>query len=162
MARSEISETKAFLRLVSGTLTILGLLTAVNVLMIMNSLGTNIFKPITRNIAAVTTVEELPPVKVASPIIEINCLKKLDTVKVVTKASSARVFFKNCQSIGRLINETNRNQGDVFPLKKNQWTSDFINLKEGKNSIKAPIGDNTQTIEITRELIKKKTTNKAL
>lgn len=162
MGRTEMSETRAFIRLVMGTFGVLGLLTAINVLMIMNSLGTNIFKPITRNIAAVAAVEEVIVEEVASPIIEINCRKKLDTVKIITKATSARVFFKNCKEIGRLINESNKNEGDIFPLKKNQWTSDFISLNEGKNSIKAPIGDKTQTIEITRELVKKKTVNKAL
>ncbi len=162
MGHTEISETKAYLRLVMGTLSFIGVLTAINVLMILNALGTDVFQPFQRNIAAVTDAIELPSPKVESPIIEINCRKKLDILRVKTKASSARVFFKNCESIGRLINESNQNQGDIFPLKKNLWTSDFIFLNEGKNQIKAAIGDNTQSIEITREVIKPANPNKAL
>lgn len=156
MGQHNMSETKAFLRLVFGTLMVLGLLTAANVLMIMNSLGTDVFKPFQRNIAAVSTTPIVLAEKIRSPIIEINCQKKLDILRVKTKASSARIYFKNCDSIGRIVNESNNNQGDLFPLEKNLWTSDYIFLKEGKNMIKAPLGKETQSIEIVREVSKQK------
>ena len=162
MANYKLSETKAFLRLVLGTFSVLGLLTAANVLMIMNSVGTDIFKPLKRNIASVAPVSKYAPEKIESPTVEINCRKNKKAVKITTKATSARIFFKNCKKIGRLLNESNQNQGDIFPLEANQWTSDFIFLNPGENRIKAPIGKTTQIIEITREIIKKSKANKAL
>ncbi len=162
MGQSEKSETKAYVRLVMGTLTFIGVLTAINILMILNALGTNVFKPLQRNIAAVATKPVIIAEKIQSPIIEINCRKKLDTLRVKTKAPSARVFFKNCKKVGRIINESNQNEGDLFPMKKNLLTSDYIFLNEGKNQIKAPIGEKVQTIEITRESTTKEAANKGL
>ncbi len=162
MGQTQFNETKAYLRLILGTFSVLAVLTAVNVLIILNALGTDVFKPFQRNIAAVSTAPVKIVEKIQSPIIEINCRKKIDVLRVKTKAPSARIFFKNCKQVGRLVNQSNQNQGDIFPLKKNLLTSDFIFLNEGENSIVAPIGESIQRIEITREVTKSPDLDKAL
>ena len=163
MGKKNFSETKAYLRLVLTTLWIISAIAFLNFLIIMNSLGTDIFKPIQRNIAAVTSQGPImKKIEIVSPIIEINCRNDLKTKTRNTRAHSARVVFKNCKEVGRLINQSNDNQGDVFPLKKHSWTSDYISLKPGLNTITAPLGEKTQTIEITREVIQKLSENKAL
>ncbi len=162
MGRTETLETRAFIRLVLGTLTVLGLLTGANVLLILNAVGSDIFTPIQRNIAAVTSEAEVGPRKVSSPVIEINCNKELGTLRVRTQAASVRVIFRNCENIGRILNKSNKNQGDVFPLKGATSTSDFVFLSEGLNSIEVPLGDETQVIEITREVVKTAEPDKAL
>jgi hypothetical protein len=53
MARKSKSETLSFIRLVSVTLLILGVLTALNTVIILNNLGTEILTPLKRNIASV-------------------------------------------------------------------------------------------------------------
>lgn len=156
------SESKAYLRLVFGTFAVLIAVAALNILIIINSLGTNIFKPIQRNIAAVAAIPEVKPKKIMAPVIEINCRNKKALDSVTTLAPNARFTFKNCKNVGRLINKSNKNQGDIFPLKKNQWTSDYVALSPGKNLITAPLGKETKTIEITRKVVKKVKQNNAL
>ncbi len=162
MGQTPFNETKAYLRLILGTFSVLAVLTAVNILIILNALGTDVFKPFQRNIAAVSTAPVTIVEKIQSPIVEINCRKKIDVLRVKTKAPSARIFFINCEKVGRLVNQSNQNQGDIFPLKKNLLTSDFIFLNEGENAIIAPIGDSVQRIEITREVTKSSDPDKAL
>ena len=155
-------ESKAYLRIVGITFGVLAAIAGLNVLIIINSLGTNIFKPIQRNIAAVTQVPQVEIEKIKAPIIEVDCRKKDQKITIETKAPSARFLFKNCKQVGRMINEANQNNGDIFPLKGDKWTSDYIFLKPGINKILAPLKDRTQTIEVTRQIIKKPTSNKAL
>ena len=130
--------------------------------MILSSVGNNVFKPLKRNIASVSNQPIAKLKDVHSPIIEIDCKKKSQATKLKTKAVSARVLFKNCKEVGRPINESNQNQGDIFPLKKHHWTSDFIFLKQGSNKIIAPLGEKIQTIEIIRQKTKKLASSKAL
>jgi hypothetical protein len=160
--RGPKSETRAYLKLVFSTLMALAFLTSLNALIIMDSLGSNIFQPLQRNIAAVTQVEEVEEKGVASPIVEINCKNQRDTLRVRTKASSARLFFKNCELIEELVNTSNKNEGDIFPLKKRQWTSDFIFLQEGENNIQVQLEKKIQHIEITREVERKPSTSQPL
>lgn len=162
MGPSQTSETKAYIRLVMGTLTMITALTAVNVLIIMNSLGTNLFMPLHRNLASVAAAPVKLAEKVASPIIEINCRKKRDTLHIKTQASSVRLYFNHCRKIGAIINESNNSHGDAFPLKGKAWTSDFIPLQIGDNQVKVDLKNGTQTIEIIRKESIVAATNKAL
>lgn len=163
MGQDDRSETKAFLRLIGTTFWVILGIAFINFLIIMNSLGNDIFKPIQRNIAAVTTVTPImKKMVIQSPTIEIDCTKKIEVHALNTLANSARVTFINCKKVGRLLNASNDNQGDIFPLKKNSWTSDYISLSPGKNRLSAALGDKIQTIEITREVRKKESPDKAL
>ena len=162
MAESNQTDNKTFMRLVLWTLSVLVVMTGLNILFIINSVGTNLFSPLKRNIASVENEEPINLEKFASPIIEINCQVKKARDPILTKASSARVFFKNCAQVDQLVNESNHDQGDLFPLANKEWTSDYLSLSPGQNRIKATIGDDVQIIEIKREIVKKKTSPKAL
>jgi hypothetical protein len=95
-------------------------------------------------------------------LIEINCSESRKTVRLTTKAPNTRILFKNCATPETVVNTTNNNQADFFPLKNQQWTSDFIPLSEGQNQLQARWGESIQTIEIKREILKKGGLNEAL
>ncbi len=162
MANPENSESRAYLRLVLGTFSFIGVLTALNAVIIMNSVGSNIFKPLQRNIASVSVSQPQIRRAVPAPTVKIDCRERPSKIHLTTLATNTRFVFSHCPSVGRLLNKANNNQGDIFPLKNKIWTSDFIALAPGKNSIIAPLGKTSQVIEITREKPKPPPSNKAL
>ena len=162
MSDNTKSEKKAFIRLTFWTLTILGVMTCLNALFIINSVGNDVFQPLKRNLASVQEQEEQVAEKITSPIIKFDCKSKKSLKKVHTKAKTARFTFVNCKEVEHLTNESNNSQGDLFALKNKQWTSDFILLSPGQNHIKTKAGDRIQVVEINRVIINSSPTNKAL
>lgn len=162
MSSQQQSEVRSFWKAVISTFVALTALTGVNIFIIMGQTDAAAFKPSQRNVASVDSAKEkVDPLKVA-PIIEIDCTQKREEIKLNTRASSARLFFKNCEKLGSVLNQSNKSQGHFFLLKKDHWTSDYLSLKEGKNQLVASLADGDQVIEITREKIKPTTKNKDL
>ena len=162
MPSSSTKKKKALVKLSLWTLFILMLTSGLNALFILNSVGSGIFKPAQRSLAAIEDSKMKDDVRAKALVLEVDCRKKIKPLERKTRATSARVHFKNCEKIGRMVNESNHNQGDVFPLNKGLWTSDFIALSPGKNAIKAPIGKAVQVINITREAAQKTDAQKDL
>ena len=161
MGRHFSPEKKAYVQIFGWTLFILSLLSSLNFLIIFSSVGPGIDIPFTRNIASA----EEPVVitkDMASPTIELDCKNIPKLLKLNTKAPTARVSFRHCLKVGRIINQSNHNQGDVFALRDDQWTSDFIFLSPGVNQLKIPLNGENYQIEITREMIKATAAKKAL
>lgn len=161
MYDEEYQKRRAFWRITFWTFSFLAILTGLNALFIVNSLGRGLFKPLTRTVASVPTEVQAKIEMPVPPLIEVNCAKK-SPIQLATRASSTRLMFKNCKAIERVVNVSNLAKGDIFPLDNKHWTSDFISLKLGENLIKAKIGDHTQIININRETSKKPTDDKAL
>lgn len=155
------SEKKAIVRVVIWTLSIISLLTCVNLLFIVSSVGPGISIPFPRNVASVPKVELITE-EFISPVIEVDCKNLRKDQQIITKAPTTRISFKHCKNIGRVENQSNKNQGDIFPLPGQKWTSDFIFLNPGQNHLKIPANGNVYTIEITREMLKKEASKKAL
>lgn len=151
MSGGKFSETKALIRLFLGTFSVLGLIAAINVAIILDSVGHEVLQPLTRNIASVDLEENPQPVIVKAPIWRVSCQSWSDKLVFRTKAESARLEFNQCPEIHSLINQANQNSGDLFNLKSGPITSDFISLDEGLNKIQVLVGKATKTIEITRE-----------
>lgn len=162
MGTQEELEKKAFWRLVRWITGLLVGITGLNILFILNAVGTPIFKPIQRNLALAEQPETIEAFNEPPPLIEVNCLKKNKKISIRTKALNTRLVFQHCKEITEILNETNKNQGSLFSIGKNKWTSDYISLKEGLNKIQATTDKHTQVIEITREVYKKSETPKAL
>lgn len=162
MLEAHPTEQKTFLRLVVWTLTVIGLMTGLNALVIMNSLGTELFQPLKRTLASEKVVTQVIPEKIDSPVIEVNCRLKRKAMKLNTKASSARIIFKNCADVNQITNHSNQNQGHIFPIKKGFLTSDYLFLSPGKNRIEAKLGKSTQVIEINRKISRSNQASKAL
>lgn len=162
MAKYLSAETKSFLRLFYSTLWVLAGITALNVLIILNSLGSNVFKPLQRNIASVAPAPVVEEEMVPATVVIIDCkMQKLPNA-IDTQSNQARFHFLNCDEVGRVINQANKNQGDIFPLGPKEWTTDFIQLSEGSNQMTVPLGGKPQSIEIKREIASKSDTTKGL
>ncbi|MEM7645271.1 MAG: hypothetical protein AAF203_00045 [Pseudomonadota bacterium] len=151
MSRYEMSPLKAVLRLCLWTFFILGGMTGLNALIIVNKLGTDLFKPLSRNIASVGTFESERPAPEPAPTLEIDCRKKKVDQKIVTTAPNFRLVFKNCESIQSIKNLANHTEGDVFPINKKTSTSDFISLNLGENRIKTTIASKVHEFQVVRK-----------
>jgi hypothetical protein len=148
------NEGKAFLRIVFTTVFILTFMTGLNFLFIFNSMGANPFAPIERTIASIPEIKTNTKEKITTPVIEVNCQVPVDNLAINTKSYSVRIVFKNCPTVTSLINQSNNNESDLFPVDKNSWTTDFIVLKSGQNSLLAQWEKSKQMIEIYREKLK--------
>lgn len=149
------NERKAVWHLFFWSLLLFGGLTAINAVIMVNSIGPNILQPIQRNIASVTTPKTLLPKPDNAPRIEIDCTQSKTQHSQRTTALSFRIQLENCTNVAEVINESNHNEGHLFEMSKNQWTTDFISLDKGLNKIKINLGKSTQVIEITRKELKK-------
>lgn len=161
MGRSSSPEKKAYFQIFAWTFTILAILPCINFLIIISSVGSGIEIPFAREIAS---AEETPaPTEdMHSPNIQLNCKNLSSKLSFSTKAPTARLSFEGCKSVSRIVNKTNKSQGDVFALNDNQWTSDFIFLHHGPNKLKVSLDGKSYPIEITREVIKISAAKKAL
>lgn len=162
MARTRKSETLSYIRLVSITLLVLGVLTALNTVIILNNLGTEILSPLKRNIASVAEKENTEEISVPAITLSWNCAKEKTWEPQTTTADQIRLEFHKCKKPERPINKANDSQADLFPINKNSWTSDFLPLSLGKNKLAFKIGKDTHVIEITRNTSSPELEDKAL
>ncbi len=162
MAQFLSSETKSYIKLVTGTLAFIGLISAINILIILNSVGSEIFKPLQRNIASVSNETSTEETLTPSLLIEFDCKKNQMIAKTQTLSGNLRLLFHSCKKVSRPANLTNNSQADLFSIGNQAWTSDFISLSPGENKVSFQYGKRTQIIEIIRETIKESTDNKAL
>ncbi len=162
MARKSKSETLSFLRLVSVTLLVLGVLTALNTVIILNNLGTEILTPLKRNIASVAEKKKNEDLFAPAITLRWNCKKQNKLEPHITNADQVRLEFYECEKPERPINQANNSQADLFPINKNSWTSDFLPLSPGKNKIAFKVGKKSQVIEITRDTPSPQVADKAL
>ena len=125
-------------------------LTSFNFLFVLHRVGPGLNSTLSRGLASVPAVDKSGP-EFQTPLIGINCaqLKKLKNIS--TKAPTARIKMSNCDNIKSIVNTTNRNQADLFPLSAKEWTSDFIFLNHGSNQLVVHLSGKDYVIEITRE-----------
>ncbi|MCB0376908.1 MAG: hypothetical protein KDD33_00320 [Bdellovibrionales bacterium] len=143
-------EKKAFFRISFWTIILIGFLGASNGLFIVYQMGTGIEIPFQRKLASVE--EEIEPAKEKlAPVVKIDC-KQLDVKRhLLTQASTTRFVIENCKKVGSFKNQTNNNQGDIFPMPTGGWTSDFVSLSHGKNILSMDLDGKKHSVEITRE-----------
>ena len=153
-------EKSATFKLVTWSFSIVVGLAAINSFIIVSSVGTNL-NPFEREVASVPPIQKVNE-ELISPTIEYDCKNVIPNFQITTKAPTIRVQFKGCKSVGRVTNKSNKNQGDVFFLPNEDWTSDFIFISHGKNAISIPVDSKIHTINIIRSKVIPESAQKAL
>ncbi|MCJ8278279.1 MAG: hypothetical protein HRT44_03310 [Bdellovibrionales bacterium] len=153
-------ENNATFKIVTWSISMVFGLAAINSFIIVSNVGTNL-NPFEREVASVAPAPIFNK-ELISPTIEYDCKNKKKKYEITTKAPTIRVQFKGCKSVGRVTNSSNKNQGDVFFLPNEDWTSDFIFLSHGKNALSIPVDSKIHTINVIRAKAKTNSPQKAL
>lgn len=154
-------EKKALFQITMWTVSIIVVLTLFNFLFVLHTVGPGLHASFSRNIASVPKAE-LTAEDFKTPVVHVNCDDRKNYKQIVTKAPTARIKIIGCGDIESITNRTNKNQADLFPLSKKEWTSDFIFLSPGVNQLAVQRAGEDYLIEITREKDQAKDQNTAL
>ena len=160
MSKWSRDEKKAFTVLAGWSLGLILLIASVNTLLIFNSFRMVESRKETRQVASLQAKVPLKGTK--APVMHWDCQKSKQQTRMTTQSLSARVQIQNCPKIKVLKNKSNQGLAHLFPLESGSWTSDFIQLKEGSNSLLIDWGERQQVLEITREMPASLTANKEL
>ncbi len=138
--------------LILWTFVIFASLTAANALYVVTLAGVWSDQSSQRQLASDShPPAQTVPLKVKDEPITIDCQFKQRIKPRKTLYANTRIVLKNCERARSIINLANNSYADLFFISKNNWTTDFIVLNHGLNSIEIEWGANKQTIEINRE-----------
>ncbi len=160
MSKWSRDEKKAFNVLAGWSTGLILLITGANAFLIMNSFRKIEGPTETRNIASLQSQTLLIGPEV--PVLHLDCQQNKPSIHITTQSSSARIHIQNCPKVKALKNKSNQGLAHLFPLDNGGWTSDFIQLNEGPNSIQVDWEDGQQLLEITRKKDPSLTANKEL
>ena len=160
MSKWSRDEKKAFTVLAGWSFGLILFITAANSFLILNSFRKVEEPNEVRNIASVKSQVPLKGPK--APLMQWDCQLTRQRTSLTTKSPSARILIRNCPPVKALKNKSNQGYAHLFPLEKDTWTSDFIQLKEGSNNIQIEWGGSRQILKITRKIPPSLTANKEL
>lgn len=160
MSKWSRDEKKAFTVLAGWSFGLIVLITGANAFLILNSFRKVEGPKVSRNVASLQSQILLKGPEV--PVMHWDCQQNKQSAQMTTQSPSARIHIQNCPKIKSLKNKSNQGLAHLFPLENGSWTSDFIQLNEGSNSIQIDWDESQQVLEITRETNPSLTANKEL